>query len=111
MRAIPWSRKALNLMLVAILLATLSLAVAVQPAQAATCFPGQGFGWENGHHYVWFQVNMSAVNWEAYGPWWAPTPDLWANPDGNGIAKAGFGWPDGVPIPFSPSVYELCGWS
>lgn len=111
MRTLSWSRKTPNLMLVAILLVTLSLAVAVQPAQAATCFSGQGFGWRDGHHYVWFVVNMSANNWEVTEPWYVPNANLWAYPDGNGYAEAGFPWIDGVPIPFSPSVYQLCGWS
>ena len=74
-------------MLVVILLATLSLAVAVQPAQAATCFSGQGFGWRDGHHYVWFVVNMSANNWEVTEPWYVPNANLWAYPDGMDTQK------------------------
>ena len=81
------------IVLLGLLLATWN----TQPAKAeGPVFYGQQFGWENGHHYVEFRVNLCALGWRVEGPLW---PILWANPDGSGIARAGFRWPDWLPIP------------
>lgn len=94
-------------------LVLLSSAVAPSPVGAAGrwCVQGQGFGYRDGHNFVYFQANFSANHWEVTEPWYIPNANLWNPPSQNGYAEAGFHWQIGVPKPFRASQYQLCGWS
>ena len=66
-----------------------------------TCFPAKEFGWTNGHHYVWFAVDPTLTGWLVKKPWWVIDifkAMLWADPDGDGNAYAGFRWKDYIPV-------------
>lgn len=77
---------------------------------AGRCVAGSSYGDAGtAHNYVKFQVNFKARNWHIEREWWAFFPaDLWAYPDGNGVAKAGINLTDWNP-PYSPSGYKICG--
>jgi len=93
-----------------LLLVVLSLAFGESIADArGTCFPGNAYK-DAGttHNYVQFRVNISSrTGWHVERPYWSFPIDLWAYPDGNGIANAGINMTDWNP-PYSPSAYLLC---
>ena len=98
------------LLVVAVLLLSTIFIVAVQPARAdGWCVNGSSYGGGGtDHNYVEFHVNFSANNWHVHSPWWAFPIELWAYPDGNGVARAGIQGTDNDPW-YSPSNYQLCG--
>ncbi len=110
-------RKMVKLVLVVTLI-VLVVTLLVPQATAKSsqvCIAGQGFGWRDGHHYVWLYVPTYLLDgnprWEAYGPWerWLQ-PSLWNNPrSDNGYAEIGYHWYDWVPVAgISPDDFGIC---
>jgi len=96
-----------SLLVVGLLLAGV---IAPISASGSTCFRGSGFGWRDGHHYVYFFVNMSSNHWEIRKPWYYPfSASLWSNPNGDGYAEAGFQWINGLSVVLKESDFLLCG--
>ena len=86
--------------------------------RARDCFEGDSFGFiedENreGHHYVEFHVDVSV---DEYDEWFVDEApfvggDFWGwVPNVDGVGRAGFPWPDGIPVVgISPNQFVLCG--
>lgn len=101
----------LGLLVLTVVMSVLAVHAGRVTAQGPT-FYGQRFGQDNGHHYVEFRVNACARDWRVTGPswsWWNLELKLWAFPDGYGIARAGFRWPDWLPVEWflRPSQFQL----
>lgn len=101
--------KSIIALFVATLVVTAMIGLFPASAQAhGVCFSGVRYGKENGHNYVEFRVKMSAKAWHIHQPLWVPLrANLWAYPDGSGVARAGLSPGDYIP-PYSASVYKLC---
>lgn len=101
------NRKAL--LAVAVFLVVILSVAAIATQAHGWCYSGVRYGGAGTeHNYVEFKVNVSARSWHIHREWWAFFPaDLWAFPDGNGIARAGIRGTDWNP-PYSPSGYKLC---
>lgn len=90
-------------------LALASSVMVAPPASAhGWCWSGTRYGGAGTtSNYVEFQVNASATGWHVHSPWWGYPAQLWAVPDGRGMARAGIWGTDWSP-PYSPSNYKLC---
>jgi hypothetical protein len=98
------------LIICVVALGVTSLATVNTASAHGWCVAGNRYGDAGtAHNYVEFQVNFSANSWHTHRAWWAYYPiGLWANPDGNGIARAGIQGTDNNP-PYGPDGYQLCG--
>lgn len=105
------SNRIIRLLAVAMLVGSVLLTIlpALSVSARGTCWAGVLYG-DAGttHNYVEFRVNANAQDWHVEREWWAFFPiDLWAYPDGNGVARAGISGTDWNP-PYSPGGYRIC---
>ena len=113
-----WVKAAVYVAVLCAMVLGLSLApVGAGTAQAQTvmdCYYGVSYhDAGTSHNYVKFQVKtgIAYAKWHTRHTYLALMfpADLWAYPDGNGVAKAGIRYTDNNP-PYSPSNYRLCGY-